>query len=126
MNARKVMALLGAGLLLALIAGLVTLWAPEPRCRIARWQWKGIPPWSGGSCRLEPGKPLRAVFREYAPQSPQVYGLSLEAGKLLALTIDQDELDVAVTLLSPEYKELLEVDSPPGGPEHLYFIAPQR
>jgi CHAT domain-containing protein/tetratricopeptide (TPR) repeat protein len=54
------------------------------------------------------------------------YQIELKAGQYLEAVVDQKGVDVAVRIIDPAGKKLLEIDSPngPQGPESVYFIAP--
>ena len=71
---------------------------------------------------LEVGKPIE---RELKGAQIHVYGLTLTAGQLLHIIVDQRGIDVVVTLFGPDRKQVLEVDSPNGiqGPEPVWAIA---
>ena len=70
---------------------------------------------------LELGKP---VERELAGGGSHQYQIGLIAGRFLRLIVEQRGIDVVVTLVSPDGKQLLEVDSPNGaeGPESLGWV----
>jgi CHAT domain-containing protein/Tfp pilus assembly protein PilF len=70
---------------------------------------------------LELGKPIE---RELAGGQSHVYQIALAAGQYLNLVVEQRGIDVVVTLLGPDGKKLIEVDSPNGteGPEPVSWI----
>src|SRR5215813_4019442 len=70
---------------------------------------------------LEPGKPIE---RELVGGQSHSYQITLTEGQYLRVVVEQRGVDVVVTLLSPDGKKLLEVDSPTGaqGPELLQWI----
>jgi len=70
---------------------------------------------------LEAGKP---VERELAGGGSHSYRVTLAAGQLLKVVVEQRGIDVMVTLYDPAGKKLVEVDSPNGeqGPEPLAGI----
>src|SRR5215813_7815179 len=70
---------------------------------------------------LEPGKPIE---RELAGGQSHSYQITLTEGQYLRVVVEQRGVDVVVTLLSPDGKKLIEVDSPNGaqGPEPLQWI----
>jgi CHAT domain-containing protein/Tfp pilus assembly protein PilF len=71
---------------------------------------------------LEPGK---VIEREIAGEQVQSYLVKLIANEFLRVTVDQRGVDVVVTVLEPNGKELMKVDSPNGtqGPEPVLLIA---
>src|SRR5262245_36059475 len=70
---------------------------------------------------LELGKPIE---RELAGGQSHAYRITLAAGQYLNVVVEQRGIDVVVTLLGPDCKKLIEVDSPNGdqGPEPLKWI----
>src|SRR6266498_125567 len=70
---------------------------------------------------LELGKPIE---RELAGGQSHSYQITLTEGQYLRVVVEQRGVDVVVTLLSPDGKKLIEVDSPNGtqGPEPLQWI----
>src|SRR5215470_4589251 len=70
---------------------------------------------------LEPGKPIE---RELAGGQSHSYQIALTEGQYLRVVVEQRGVDVVVTLLSPDGKKLIDVDSPNGaqGPEPLQWI----
>ena len=70
---------------------------------------------------LEKGSP---VERELAGGVVHSYRLTLAAGQLLRVVVDQRGVDVVVTLFAPDGKKLAEVDSPNGtqGPEPFALV----
>ncbi|MDQ3009605.1 MAG: CHAT domain-containing protein [Acidobacteriota bacterium] len=71
--------------------------------------------------RLKVGGP---VERELAGGQQHAYQITLTAGQYLNVVVEQRGIDVVVTLLGPDGKKLIEVDSPNGmqGPEPLKWI----
>jgi CHAT domain-containing protein len=71
--------------------------------------------------RVEPGKPIE---RELAGGQSHSYKITLATGQYLDAVVEQRGIDVAVTLLGPDGKQILEVDSPNGdrGPEPVSWI----
>lgn len=71
---------------------------------------------------LKPGKPIE---RELSGGGAHSYALKLKSGQLLRVDAEQKGVDVVLTLLGPDGKVLVEVDSPNGtqGPESLSHIA---
>ncbi|MFN7926973.1 MAG: tetratricopeptide repeat protein [Blastocatellia bacterium] len=67
----------------------------------------------------------QSVARTLSGGEQQSYQLVLTAGQYLRLSVEQQHIDVVVTLVGPEGKKLLEVDSPYGylGPEVVDWIA---
>lgn len=72
---------------------------------------------------LQIGLPLE---REIKAGDSEIFSLNLMAGQFLALTVEQKGIDLLLTIIDPDEKELLIVNSPNGsyGSEHLYLIAP--
>jgi tetratricopeptide (TPR) repeat protein len=72
--------------------------------------------------RLQPGNPIE---REIAGGQVHSYELPLSAGQYLHLVVDQRGIDLAVVVLDPAGKEVVEVDSPNGkvGPEPVLLVA---
>jgi CHAT domain-containing protein/Flp pilus assembly protein TadD len=70
---------------------------------------------------LEMGKPIE---RELAGRQSHVYQITLATGQYLNVVVEQRGVDVVVTLLGPDSKKLIEVDSPNGtqGPEPVSWI----
>ncbi len=70
---------------------------------------------------LEMGKPIE---RELAGGQSHLYKITLAAGQYLNVVVEQRGVDVVVTLLGPDAKKLIEVDSPNGthGPEPVSWI----
>jgi CHAT domain-containing protein/Flp pilus assembly protein TadD len=70
---------------------------------------------------LEMGKPIE---REIAGGQNHLYQIMLAAGQFLNIVVEQRGVDVVVTLLGPDGKKLIEVDSPNGtqGPEPVSWI----
>jgi len=70
---------------------------------------------------LEMGMPIE---RELAGGQSHLYQITLAAGQYLNVVVDQRGVDVVVTLLGPDGKKLIEVDSPNGtqGPEPVSWI----
>jgi hypothetical protein len=60
---------------------------------------------------LDPGKPIE---RELAGGQSHSYQIRLTEGQYLRVVVEQRGVDVVVTLLSPDGKKLIEVDSPNG------------
>lgn len=65
------------------------------------------------------------VEREIQGEDAHHYRVMLGAGQLLHVAVEQQGVDVAATLLGPDGKKLLEVDSPSvaSGPEAIFFVA---
>jgi hypothetical protein len=119
--------LLWLGLML-LSAGALLLWKPwlpQDVCQVAGEGPDAVPVWTGEGRRLEPRKLTHCKFPGDLAHSHQAFRISLEAGQYLDLAIDPEGIDVSAALWSPQRQALLEIDSPPGGAEKLYFIAPQ-
>jgi CHAT domain-containing protein/Tfp pilus assembly protein PilF len=72
--------------------------------------------------RLEPGTP---VEKKLAGGELHTYEILLNAGQFLHVVVDQRGIDVLVTALRPDRKQILEIDSPNGaqGPEPVLLIA---
>ena len=70
---------------------------------------------------LEVGQPIE---RELAGGQTHTYLMTLAEGQFLRVVVEQRGIDVVATLLGPDGKQLIEVDSPNGaqGPELLSFI----
>src|SRR5262245_56110639 len=70
--------------------------------------------------RLEPGIP---VEREIAARDTHTYRLGLTSGQFLRVVIEQKGIDVAVSLIAPDGKQVADVNLDPGrvGPESLSF-----
>jgi len=66
-----------------------------------------------------------AVQRELKGEEAHSYNLTLPAGKFLTGVVEQNGIDVVVTLFDVAGKKVFEVDSPNGsqGPEPIAFIA---
>jgi CHAT domain-containing protein/Tfp pilus assembly protein PilF len=75
-----------------------------------------------GVLTLEPGKP---VTRELTGSQTHSYQIPLSSGQYVYVAVDQQGIDVVVSLLGPDGKPLVEVDSPNGaqGPENVFTIA---
>src|SRR5262249_27620503 len=71
--------------------------------------------------RLELGQPIE---RELAGGQSHSYQITLTEGQYLHVVVEQRGVDVVVTLVRPDGKKLIEVDSPNGtqGPESLQWI----
>src|SRR6185295_5456667 len=71
---------------------------------------------------LELGKPIE---RELAGGNLHVYAINLTAGQYLSVIVTQRGIDVVVTLLAPDGKQLMEIDSPNGtqGPKPVSLLA---
>lgn len=71
---------------------------------------------------LVPGKPSE---RELAGGASHSYSIALETGQYLQVMVDQRGIDVILTLVAPDGKKIIEVDSPLGTsvPEVLFVIA---
>jgi CHAT domain-containing protein/tetratricopeptide (TPR) repeat protein len=67
----------------------------------------------------------REAARELKAGEHHSYRVELAAGHLLSAIVEQQGVDVVVTLYGPDGAKLLEVDSPNGadGPEPVFFIA---
>src|SRR4249920_3905150 len=63
--------------------------------------------------------------REIGPPDVQTYLVSLSAGQYLELGVDQQGIDVTVTLVGPDSREVVQVDSQTDvlGTERLYALA---
>jgi CHAT domain-containing protein len=72
--------------------------------------------------KLEAGKPIE---REMKGGESHAYEITLAAGQYLYATVDQRGIDVAVQIITPDGKPLMEVDSPNGaqGDEPIMLIA---
>jgi CHAT domain-containing protein/tetratricopeptide (TPR) repeat protein len=108
--------LAGCLALAALAAGAVTpAFAARP---------SGVAP-SVQEARLEG---MAAVERELTPGQEHVYRVPCEPGQLVHVVVDQQGIDLAVTVSSPNGRELARVDSPSGryGPEAVWFVAASR
>ncbi len=72
--------------------------------------------------RLEADSP---VVREMAGNQLHSYELFLESDQFLSLVVTQEGIDVAITVLAPDGRELILVDSPNGdrGPEPVILVA---
>lgn len=72
--------------------------------------------------KLTPDKP---ILTELNGGQSHTYKLALASGDYVHLIVDQRGVDVVVTLLAPDGKNLCETDSPNGtqGPEHVYYVA---
>lgn len=70
---------------------------------------------------LSPGQ---SSARELVGGESHVYTLALEANQFLSLVVEQQGVDVVVTLIDPQGVKVEEVDSPNGssGPEALYVL----
>src|ERR1051326_3448922 len=70
---------------------------------------------------LEPGKP---VSREIGKGESHTYTLSIEANQYVFVTAEQQAVDLAISLLDPDGKKLVEVDRlPESGTEDIGWIA---
>ena len=71
---------------------------------------------------LTPGKP---VERELARNDTHTYRVELKSGQVLYAVVDQKGIDVIVTVLGPDGKQISEIDSPNGdrGPEPVVINA---
>ena len=71
---------------------------------------------------LELGKPIE---RELAGGQAHDYRLTLTAGQFLYVTVEQRGIDVVASLVAPDGKKLIEMDSPNGtqGPEPVMLVA---
>ena len=67
--------------------------------------------WAQEPMTLEPGK---AVERELAGGQTHTYQLKLVAGQFMGIMLDQKGVDVAVALVGPDGKQIIEVDQPTG------------
>jgi CHAT domain-containing protein/Tfp pilus assembly protein PilF len=72
--------------------------------------------------KLEPSKPIE---RELSGGESHSYEITLSGGQYLNVIVDQRGIDVVVTVISPEDKQLMQVDSPNGtqGPEPVMLVA---
>lgn len=110
---RRVLAVAALAVVAAMAAGTVARMHRRPPA-----QAHGIPT----ALALRSGYPVEASV---APGGLSVYALDLPSGRLLHLTVDQQGVDVVLTLRSPAGEARLEVDSPnrAWGPEELWWIA---
>jgi len=71
---------------------------------------------------LEPGK---TIEREMAGGQAHTYQITLAAGQFLRVVVEQQGIDVAVALVAPDGKQIIEVDQPIGawGQESLSYEA---
>jgi tetratricopeptide (TPR) repeat protein/CHAT domain-containing protein len=71
---------------------------------------------------LKLGKPIK---RELKAGPVHRYGFPMSAGQFLRAVVDQQGIDVVVTLIGPDGKKIVESDSPNGsqGPENIAIIA---
>ncbi|MBL8207276.1 MAG: CHAT domain-containing protein [Blastocatellia bacterium] len=77
--------------------------------------------WAQESTPLEPGKP---VERTISSGQTHTYRLTLQAGQFVQFDVQQTSCDVALTLIAPDGKKLVEVDTTMYGlPETLSDIA---
>jgi hypothetical protein len=72
---------------------------------------------------LETGKPIEA--RELVGGQSHAYQITLVADQFLHVVVEQRGIDVVVTLVGPDGKQIIEVDSPNGvqGPELVSVVA---
>jgi CHAT domain-containing protein len=72
--------------------------------------------------QLEQGKPIE---RELAGGEVHAYSVQMTEGQFLSVIVDQRGIDVAVTLLGPDGKQIEAIDSPTGttGPEPVSVLA---
>src|SRR5687767_141772 len=93
------------------------------------------PPWQPTAANEPPGNQLdekeirvlemgRPIERELVGGQSHRYQIDLAAGQYLSVVVDQRGIDVVATLLGPDGKKLIEVDSPNGvrGPEPVSWI----
>src|SRR5882757_3545588 len=66
-----------------------------------------------------------SVERELAPGQEHVYAIPCAPGQLVHVVVEQQGIDVVVTVSSPNGRELVRVDSPSAryGPEAVRFVA---
>ncbi len=69
------------------------------------------PPGQVGAVALEPGAP---VEREMGADDVHAYEVILDEGQFLSTTVDQNGIDVIVTVIGPDGQQIAEVDSPTG------------
>ncbi len=76
----------------------------------------------GDTSELKPGE---AVERELAGGGTHSYRINLSAGEFLYLIVDQQGIDVVVTLLDPAGTQIFKVDGPNDerGPEPIWHVA---
>jgi CHAT domain-containing protein/lipopolysaccharide biosynthesis regulator YciM len=72
--------------------------------------------------KLEVGKPIE---REMKGGESHTYEIELQSGQYLNAVVDQRGIDVVVTVIGPDGKQIMEVDSPNGaeGPEPVSVVA---
>lgn len=90
--------------------------------------WFDITPAQENAQRLDEPRVLefgKVIERELRAGQAHAYLIDLEANQFLHLIVNQEGVDVVVTVYDPNRKELLKVDSPNGsqGPEPVQFIA---
>jgi CHAT domain-containing protein/Tfp pilus assembly protein PilF len=85
-------------------------------------RWNNAFAQAGPTIRLDQGKELE---RTPTTQETDGYQIALLAGQFISVVVEQDGTDVAVSLFSPEEKEIASMDSFNGeyGPEPLVAIA---
>ncbi|MEW6737404.1 MAG: CHAT domain-containing tetratricopeptide repeat protein, partial [Acidobacteriota bacterium] len=77
------------------------------------------------AARIIPIQEGSSIEQESIGSDPHCYELKLLADQFLHLVVNQDGIDVVVTLYDPDGKELIKVDSPNGtqGPESFILMA---
>lgn len=71
--------------------------------------------------KLEVGRPIE---REMKGAEGHLYSIAVDSGQYFSAVVEQRGIDVEVTVIAPDGKELFKVDSPNGteGPEPVEFI----
>ncbi len=86
---------------------------------------------SAGAATLQADAPALAegvrVMRALAGGETHLFRVSLDAGQYVRVVVEQQGIDVAVALISPNKERLVEVDSPNGnrGPEPISAVVAQ-
>jgi hypothetical protein len=77
-----------------------------------------------GEKDMRPLEPVKPIERELAGGQSHTYQITLTEGQYLRVVVEQRGVDVVVTLLSPDGKKLIEVDSPNGTqrPEPMQWV----
>jgi len=70
-------------------------------------------------------KKNKPVARQLHAGESHKYNLNLTAGQFASVVVEQDGIDVVVTIYGEDSKRIIEVDGPNGakGPEQIFFIA---
>lgn len=99
-------------ILVGLFAGLVT--AQQPR-RVTRSE----------QTQLQPGTPIE---RSISPGMAHNFTVTVEENHLVQITVQQQGIDVVVSVHSPDGRKLTEQDSPNGseGPENVLFVSAEK